>query len=80
MLFCIMLDGGDYMNPRHQVDATKLRAKKFVRYKEGAEIYSIGLTKFQMLAKEAKATYKIDGIVLVNCELFERYLETFREG
>ena len=27
--------------------------KKFVRYKEGAEIYSIGLTKFRNLAKEA---------------------------
>lgn len=27
----------------------------------------------------AKATYKIDKIVLVNCEIFEKYLETFRE-
>ena len=53
--------------------------KKFVQYKEGAEKYSIGLTKFQELAKEAKAVYKIDGLALVNCELFEKYLETFRE-
>ena len=52
--------------------------KKFVRYKEGAEIYSIGLTKFRNLAKEAQAIYKIDGMVLVNCEIFEKYLETFR--
>jgi hypothetical protein len=37
------------------------------------------MTKFQALAKEAKAVYKIDGVALVNCELFERYLETFRE-
>lgn len=28
-----------------------LTRKKFVRYKEGAEIYSMGLTKFQELAK-----------------------------
>ena len=41
--------------------------------------YSLGLTKFQALAKEAKATYKIDKVVLVNCEIFEKYLETFRE-
>lgn len=55
------------------------RSKKFVRYSEGAEIYGIGLTKFQELAKEAKAVYKIDRIVLVNCELFEKFLEGFRE-
>lgn len=64
---------------RRRVDETRRVAKKFVRYPEGAERYSIGLTKFQALAKEAKAVYKIDGIALVNCELFEKYLETFRE-
>ena len=51
--------------------------KKFVRYKEGAEIYSIGLTKFRNLAKEAQAIYKIDGMVLVKCEIFEKFLEGF---
>jgi hypothetical protein len=64
---------------RQDVEATKQFAKKFVRYKEGAKKYSLGMTKFQALAKEAKAVYKIDGVALVNCELFERYLETFRE-
>ena len=64
---------------RKDVEATKHFMKKFVQYKEGAEKYSIGLTKFQELAKEAKAVYKIDGLALVNCELFEKYLETFRE-
>ena len=49
--------------------------KKFVRYKEGAELYSICQSKFEQLAKDAKAVYKV---VLVNCELFEKYLETFR--
>ena len=55
------------------------RNKKFVRYPEGAELYSIGLTKFQALAKEAHAVYKVDKIALVNCEIFERFLESFRE-
>ena len=67
---------------RKDVEATKRCEKKFVRYQEGAEKYSLGLTKFQALAKEAKATkatYKIDKVVLVNCEIFEKYLETFRE-
>ena len=63
---------------RRDVGETKKYAKKFVRYPEGAEKYSIGLTKFQVLAKEANAVYKVDGIALVNCEIFEKYLETFR--
>ena len=64
---------------RKKSEEAKLEEKKFVRYKEGAEKYSLGLTKFQQLAREAGATYKIDKVVLVNCEIFERYLETFRE-
>ena len=61
---------------RKDVDKTKQNAKKFVRYQEGAEKYSMGLTKFTALAKEAKAVYKIDKVTLVNCEIFERYLES----
>lgn len=64
---------------RKDVGETKKYAKKFVRYQEGAEKYSIGITKFQELAKEAKAVYKVDKIALVNCEIFEKFLETFRE-
>lgn len=63
---------------KEDVMATKQYAKKFVRYKEGAELYSICQSKFEKLAKEAKAIYKVDKVVLVNCELFEKYLETFR--
>ncbi|MEQ3168552.1 DUF6462 family protein [Mediterraneibacter gnavus] len=51
---------------RKDVEKTKKIAKKFVRYQEGAELYSIGLTKFQELAKEAKAVYKIDKVLLPN--------------
>lgn len=56
----------------------KVSKKKFIRYKEGAELYSISQSKFEKLAKDAKAIYKVDKVVLVNCELFEKYLETFR--
>ena len=73
------IEAGWSYGPRSDVEKTKNTAKKFVRYKEGAERYSIGLTKFQQLAKEAGAVYKVDKIALVNCELFEKYLETFRE-
>ena len=57
----------------------KLSEKKFLRYREGAELYSISQTKFEKLAKEAEAIYKLDKVVLVNRELFEKYLETFRQ-
>lgn len=48
-------------------------AKKFVRYSDGAKMYSMGMTKFQEVAKDAKACY----IVLVNTEILDKYLETF---
>lgn len=57
----------------------KLSEKKFLRYREGAELYSISQSKFEKLAKEAGAIYKLDKVVLVNRELFEKYLETFRQ-
>ncbi|MFQ9716218.1 MAG: DUF6462 family protein [Blautia sp.] len=56
----------------------KVNKKKFVRYKEGAEMYSMCQSKFEKMAKEARAVYKLDKLVLVNCEIFELYLETFR--
>lgn len=52
--------------------------KRFVRYKEGAEMYSMCQSKFEQMAKDAKAIYKVDKLVLVNCDIFEKYLETFR--
>ena len=53
--------------------------KKFVRYDEGAKIYSMGLHTFQDLAKEAGAIYRIKRVVLVNTDIIDEYLETFRE-
>ena len=52
--------------------------KRLVRYKEGAEMYSVGLNKFQTLAKDAGAILKIDRIVLVDLDLLDQYLESFR--
>lgn len=56
----------------------RAKRKKFVRYAEGAELYSMGMTKFQELAKDAKACYKINQLVLVNLDVLDEYLETFR--
>ena len=54
--------------------------KKFVRYDEGAKIYSMGLHSFQNLARDAGAVYKIKGVVLVNTQVVDEYLETFRDA
>lgn len=56
------------------------RTKKFVRYNEGAQLYSMGVCKFRQLAHEAGAVYKVDKITLVNTEKFEKYLEGFAEA
>ena len=52
--------------------------KRFVTYKEAAELYSMGLTRVQEHAKIAGATYKMGNKVLVNTDIFEAYLEQFR--
>ncbi len=56
----------------------KISEKKFVRYKEGAMIYSMSQSKFERMAKAAGAVYKLDKLVLVNCEVFEQFLESYR--
>lgn len=52
--------------------------KKFIRYKEGAEMYSIGLTRFQEIAKRSGAVYKVGNMCLVNTEILDKYLEKYR--
>lgn len=69
---------GDEEDRRRTMGEQKNR-KNYVRYSEGADLYSMSKGSFMKLAKEAHAVYKIGSIVLVNVELFDRYLETFRE-
>lgn len=57
----------------------KYGKKKFVRYDEGAKLYSMGLHSFQELAKEANAVYHVKRIVLVNTEVIDEYMENFRD-
>ena len=57
----------------------KYGKKKFVRYDEGAKLYSMGLHSFQELAREANAVYHVTRIVLVNTEVIDEYLENYRD-
>lgn len=66
-------------NQSRKIQEQQGRFKKFVRYPEGAEMYSMGLSSFTKLAREAKAVYKKGNIVLVNINLIDEYLEMFRE-
>ncbi len=56
----------------------KLR-RLFLRYKEAEIVYSIQHKKLLELAGKAGAIYRIDGTVLINRDIFEDYLEQFRE-
>lgn len=49
--------------------------KKWVRYDEGAVLYSMGINSFRKLAKDAKAVYRVNRVVLVNTEKVDEYME-----
>ncbi len=51
--------------------------KKFVSYKEGKDLYSMGLHSFEQLAKDAGAVYHFKRRVLVNTQKVDDYLENF---
>ncbi len=62
---------------KKQIRTKKTNNKRFVRYSEGAEMYSMSVSKFMQLAKDAKACYKVNQLVLVNLDIIDEYLETF---
>ena len=49
--------------------------KKWVRYEEGAMLYSVGLHTFEKLAKDANAIYHVGRIVLINTEKIDEYMD-----
>ena len=64
---------------RIQIEPIKIKIengqKLYIRYNEGAELYSLGLHTFMDLAKEADAIRKIRGVVLVNVRVLNQYIE-----
>lgn len=63
--------------------SNKIVEKKFVRIGEGSMTYSIGHHRFIEMARAAGALYKIGtakgNTILINLELFDEYMEQFRE-
>ncbi len=59
---------------------TQFDNRKYVRYKEGAQIYGMSEREFYKLAHEAKAVYKRNKIALVNLEILDQFMVSYREG
>lgn len=55
------------------------KKKKYVRYEEGAVLYSMGKNSFRQVAQDAHAIVRLKRIALVNVEVLDEYLESFRE-
>ncbi len=58
---------------------SRVDGKKYVRYKEGAYLYSMSEREFNKLAHDAKAVYKRNKMALVKLEIIDNYLEYFKE-
>ena len=59
------------LSPEDLIEISKSGVKRFVRYDEGAKLYSMGLHTFQNLAKDAGAIYRIKRVVLVNTDIID---------
>ena len=75
----------EFMKHLYKVPGTSKQViKKYVRIGEGSIIYSIGHHRFIEMARAAGAVYKINegqgGTVLINLEIFDEYMEQFREA
>ena len=57
----------------------KEEARRLLRYQQAEIVYSLSHKKLMELANDAGAIYRMDGIVLINREIFDEYLEQFHE-
>ena len=68
------------LKKRNEVrESAKRLRKQFLRYKDAEIVYSIQHKKLMELASEAGAIYRMDSTVLINRDIFDEYLDRFRE-
>ena len=60
-------------------DTARELRRKYLRYKDAELVYSIQHKKLLELADRAGAIYRIDAYVLINRDIFDEYLEQFRD-
>ena len=61
------------------MEAARRLRRKFLRYQQAEIVYSLSHKKLMEMAYDAGAIYRMDGIVLINREIFDEYLERFHE-
>ena len=68
------------LSKRNEVfeSARRLR-RQFLRYKDAEIVYSMSHRMLFQNASAAGAIYRMDGTVLINRDVFDAYLEQFRE-
>ena len=60
-------------------DTARELRRKYLRYKDAELVYSIQHKKLLELASKAGAIYRIDGYVLINRDIFDEYLDQYRD-
>ena len=53
----------------------RLDGRRFVRYKEGAKLYSMSENKFRELAEQAEAVHPFGGVIFIDTEKVDEYIE-----
>lgn len=57
---------------------TQYDNRKFIRYKEGAEMYGMSQREFYKLAHDAGAVYKRNTMALVKIDIIDDFMEFYR--
>lgn len=60
-------------------ESAKRIRRQFLRCKDAEIVYCLQHKKIVEMASRAGAIYRFDGIVLINRDIFDQYLEQFRE-
>ena len=61
-------------------EESRMFRRKFLTYEQAEIIYSISHRKLRDISEAAGAVYRINDVhVLINKEIFEEYLEQFRQ-
>lgn len=54
---------------------TRDKRKQYVKYQEGAELYSMGVSRFKQMAHECESVIKVGKSAWVDLETFDKYFQ-----
>lgn len=79
--FLISLKGDSDMSNKEILENVHKRMdkrKKFIKYSEAEERYGLGITTLRKMANDCNALYKVGKSALINVEIFDEYMESFK--